>query len=52
MTALEKEQYIHDFLCENVRYDKLKKPYSHEIIARWARASACARHSQEREDPL
>ncbi|WP_455581375.1 transglutaminase domain-containing protein [Dysosmobacter sp.] len=32
MTALEKERYIHDFLCENVRYDKLKKPYSHEII--------------------
>ncbi len=28
----EKEQYIHDFICENVRYDKLKKPYSHEII--------------------
>lgn len=32
MTALEKEQYIHDFICANVRYDKLKKPYSHEII--------------------
>ncbi|MBQ8639327.1 MAG: peptidase [Lachnospiraceae bacterium] len=28
----EKEQYIHDFICTNVRYDKLKKPYSHEII--------------------
>ena len=28
----EKEIYIHDFICENVRYDKLKKPYSHEII--------------------
>lgn len=28
----EKELYIHDFICENVRYDKLKKPYSHEII--------------------
>ena len=28
----EKEQYIHDFICENVHYDKLKKPYSHEII--------------------
>lgn len=28
----EKEQFIHDFICENVRYDKLKKPYSHEII--------------------
>ena len=28
----EKEQYVHDFICENVRYDKLKKPYSHEII--------------------
>lgn len=31
-TEREKEQYIHDFICENVRYDKLKKPYSHEII--------------------
>lgn len=27
----EKEQYVHDFICQNVRYDKLKKPYSHEI---------------------
>ena len=32
MTVLEKEKYIHDFICTNVRYDKLKKPYSHEII--------------------
>ena len=32
MTASEKERYIHDFICQNVRYDKLKKPYSHEII--------------------
>lgn len=31
-SPLEQEQYIHDFLCTNVRYDKLKKPYSHEII--------------------
>lgn len=29
---LEKEQYIHDFICSNVTYDKLKKSYSHEII--------------------
>ena len=28
----EKLQFIHDFICENVHYDKLKKPYSHEII--------------------
>ena len=28
----EKEKYVHDFICENVHYDKLKKPYSHEII--------------------
>ena len=28
----EKERYIHDFICENVTYDKLKKAYSHEII--------------------
>ena len=26
------EKYIHDFICENVTYDKLKKAYSHEII--------------------
>ncbi len=32
MSELEKEQYVHDFICENVQYDKLKKPYSHEII--------------------
>ena len=32
MMPLEKERYIHDFICQNVRYDKLKKPYSHEII--------------------
>lgn len=32
LSEREKEQYIHDFICENVRYDKLKKPYSHEII--------------------
>ena len=25
-------QYVHDFICGNVRYDKLKKSYSHEII--------------------
>ncbi len=31
-TSWEKEKWIHDFLCENVCYDKLKKPYSHEII--------------------
>ena len=31
-TELEKELYIHDFICENIYYDKLKKPYSHEII--------------------
>ncbi len=28
----EKEKYIHDFICENVTYDKLKKQYSHEIL--------------------
>lgn len=28
----EKESYVHDFICSNVVYDKLKKQYSHEII--------------------
>lgn len=32
MDELGKEKYIHDFICQNVRYDKLKKEYSHEII--------------------
>lgn len=32
MNDTEKLQYIHDFICDNVRYDKLKKQYSHEII--------------------
>lgn len=32
LKEIEKLQYAHDFICQNVRYDKLKKPYSHEII--------------------
>lgn len=32
LSEREKEQFVHDFICRNVRYDKLKKPYSHEII--------------------
>ena len=32
LSEKEKELFIHDFICENVRYDKLKKAYSHEII--------------------
>ena len=31
-TELEKELGIHDFILENVRYDKLQKAYSHEIL--------------------
>ena len=31
-TDMEKLLYIHDFICQNVHYDKLKKQYSHEII--------------------
>lgn len=32
LSEMEKLLYIHDFICQNVRYDKLKKQYSHEII--------------------
>ena len=32
LTPEEKEKAIHDFICENVTYDKLKKSYSHEVI--------------------
>lgn len=31
-TEKEKELFVHDFICENIKYDKLKKAYSHEII--------------------
>ncbi len=32
MKQSDQIKYIHDFICTSVRYDKLKKPYSHEII--------------------
>ncbi|MBQ0001720.1 MAG: peptidase [Clostridiales bacterium] len=32
LSEMEKLLYIHDFICQNVHYDKLKKAYSHEII--------------------
>ncbi len=32
LSESDKVLYIHDFICRNVRYDKLKKAYSHEII--------------------
>lgn len=32
MTEKEKELFVHDFICKNVTYDKLKKAYSHEIL--------------------
>lgn len=28
----QREQYIHDFILDHVNYDKLEKPYSHEVI--------------------
>lgn len=31
-SSAEQELAIHDFILQNVRYDKLKKPYSHEIL--------------------
>ena len=32
LSEWEREKYVHDFICDNVHYDKLKKTYSHEII--------------------
>ena len=32
LSEWEKEKHVHDFICENIRYDKLKKSYSHELI--------------------
>ena len=32
LDEMGKELFVHDFICKNVQYDKLKKAYSHEII--------------------
>ena len=32
LSPWDREKAVHDFILENVRYDKLKKAYSHEII--------------------
>lgn len=32
LKEMDKLLYVHDFVCKSVRYDKLKKAYSHEII--------------------
>jgi hypothetical protein len=32
LSPLEQEAYIHKFITDNVTYDKLEKPYSHEVI--------------------
>lgn len=32
LTEMDRLLYVHDFICRSVRYDKLKKAYSHEII--------------------
>lgn len=32
LSEWEKERYVHDVICTQVCYDKLKKPYSHEIL--------------------
>ncbi len=43
-----KEKYVHDFICENVHYDKLKKPYSHEIIGPLGQGVVSVRALQKR----
>lgn len=52
-TEWEKEKYIHDFICENITYDKLKKPYSHEIIGPLGQGvGVCEGHCQIGEGAL
>ena len=41
MSEWEKEKYVHDFICENVRYDRLKKAYSHEKAMEMILAGEC-----------
>lgn len=32
LNEMDKLLFVHDFICKSVRYDKLKKAYSHEIL--------------------
>ena len=48
LPELEKEKYIHDFICENIHYDKLKSPIPMKLSDRWVMVSASARGSQSR----
>ena len=48
LTELEKERYIHDFICEHVHFDKLKKPTPMRSSDLWDKASASARASPNR----
>lgn len=40
LSDMEKLLYVHDFICQNVYYDKLKKAYSHEIIGALGQGTA------------
>lgn len=40
LSEIDKELYIHKFIIDNVKYDKLKKDYSHEIIGALANGVA------------
>ena len=43
-TEWEKEKYIHDFICENITYDKLKKPlFPMRLSDRWGQGVGCLR---------
>lgn len=43
LSEWEKEKYVHDFICQNVHYDKLKKAYSMRSLDLWDRALASAK---------
>lgn len=42
-TELEKELYIHDFICENIHYDKLKSPIRMKLLVHSVTAWVSAR---------
>ena len=51
LPPVEQERAIHDFILENVRYDKLEKPYSHEVIGPLTNGVGVACRGYRRQRP-
>lgn len=47
LSEWEKEKYVHDFICENIRYDKLKNHIPMKLSDRWGKELVFVRELQK-----